>query len=100
MEDLRSRLVAVKEGGGITGEEKIRERLSGLYGSVNGYDGRPSQSQLDNMQTLLGELDQAEADFQKTAAAQLKVVNPALERQKLEPIKVMTREEWESKQKK
>jgi hypothetical protein len=97
MEDLRARLVAVKEGGGITGEEKLREKLAELYGSVNGYDGRPSQSQLDYMQTLLGELDQAEADFRKTAAAQLQTVNPALEKQKLEPIRVMTREEWGKK---
>jgi hypothetical protein len=99
MEELRARLVAVKEGGGITGEEKLREKLGELYGSVNGYDGRPSQSQLDSLQTLLGELDKAEADFQKTANAQLQSVNPALEKEKLEPVKIMTREDWEKKQK-
>jgi hypothetical protein len=100
MEALRSRLVAVKEGGGITGEEKLREKLGDLYGSINGYDGRPTQSQLDNMQTILTQLDQAETDFQKAVSTYLPVINPALEKQKLEPIKPLTREDWEKKQSK
>jgi photosystem II stability/assembly factor-like uncharacterized protein len=98
MEALRSRLVAVRETGGITGEEKLREKLGDLYGSVNGYDGRPTQSQLENIQTLLAQLDQAEADLQKALASQLPAINPTLEKQKLEPIKPLSREEWEKKQ--
>jgi photosystem II stability/assembly factor-like uncharacterized protein len=100
MEALRGRLVAVKEGGGITGEEKLREKLGDLYGSINGYDGRPTQSQLDNMQTILTQLDQAEADFQKAVSTHLPVINPALEKQKLDSIKPLTREDWEKKQSK
>ena len=41
---LRKKIVATKEGGAITGEERLRENLADLYGSVNGYDGRPSQN--------------------------------------------------------
>src|SRR6266852_1313497 len=37
--------------------------------------------------------------FDKTAAAQFPALNSAMENQKLEPIKVLTREEWEKKQK-
>lgn len=99
LEDLRSRLVAVKEGGGITGEEKLREKMIALYGSINSFDGRPTQSQLDNMQTLTGELDKGEADLQKLAATRLPAVNSALEQLKQQPIRPMTREEWEKKQK-
>lgn len=98
MEALRSRLVAVKEGGGITGEEKLREKLGDLYGSINQYDGRPTQSQLDNMQTLLALLNQAEADFQKAMANDLPGINAALTQQKLDPIKALTREDWKKKQ--
>ena len=97
MESLRSQLVAVKEGGAITGEEKLREKLGDLYGSLNGYDGRPTQSQLDNMNTLVARLNQAEADFQKTAASQLQTINPGLQQQKLEPIKTLAREDWEKR---
>ncbi|HKD14123.1 MAG TPA: glycosyl hydrolase [Candidatus Angelobacter sp.] len=98
MENLRSRLVAVKEGGAITGEEKLRERLGDLYSSVNEYDGRPTQSQLDSMQTLSAQLNQAEADFQKTISVELPVINPVLEQKKLDTIKPLTREDWEKKQ--
>ena len=98
MENLRSRLVAVKEGGAITGEEKLREKLGDLYGSINEYDGRPTQSQLDSMQTLSAQLSQAEADFQKTIGTELPLINPALEQKKLDPIKPLTREDWEKKQ--
>jgi photosystem II stability/assembly factor-like uncharacterized protein len=97
MEALRGRLVAVKEGNGLTGEEKLREKLGGLYGSINGYDGRPTQSQLENIDTLLAQLNAAEADFQKTAVTQLQTINPVLEQQKLEPIKPLLRSDWEKK---
>jgi hypothetical protein len=42
LDDLRSKIVATKEGGAITGEERIREHLGNLYGDVNGYEGRPT----------------------------------------------------------
>jgi len=29
----------------ITGEERLREFLGGLYGDVNGYEGRPTDQQ-------------------------------------------------------
>ena len=37
----------LREGGFLAGEEQLREDLAGLYGSVNGYEGRPTQSQID-----------------------------------------------------
>lgn len=98
MEALRARLVAVKEGGAITGEEKLREKLADLYGSINQYDGRPTQSQLESMQTLFALLNQADADFQKTVNSQLPGINPALEKEKLDPIKPLTRDDWKKKQ--
>ncbi|HEY6248566.1 MAG TPA: glycosyl hydrolase [Candidatus Angelobacter sp.] len=98
MEALRSRLVAVKEGGAITGEEKLREKIGDLYGSINEYDGRPTQSQLDGVQTVLALLNQAEADFQKILATELPAINTTLEKQRLQPIKPLIREDWEKKQ--
>ncbi len=38
-DEIRSKIVATKEGGMITGEERLREYLGGLYGDVNGYEG-------------------------------------------------------------
>ena len=37
--DASKKIVATKEGGAITGEERIREHLDLLYGAVNGWEG-------------------------------------------------------------
>src|SRR5260370_25562593 len=42
---VRSKIVATKEGGAITGEERLREFLAGLYGDVSSYEGRPPDAQ-------------------------------------------------------
>jgi photosystem II stability/assembly factor-like uncharacterized protein len=97
LEDFRSTLVAVKEGGQITGEKKLRENLGELYGGVNGYEGRPTQSQLERMTVLGKQLDAATAKLQSMTTQQLQSVNPALQQEKLEPLALMTQEEWSKK---
>ena len=47
VDEMRRKIVATKEGGMITGEERLRENLSDLYGNVVGYEGRPTQTQID-----------------------------------------------------
>jgi len=92
--------VATKEGGGITGEEKIREQMGTLYGSVNGYEGRPTQSQIQRMTALGKELDAVVAEFNALTKKELPVVNAALEKKKITPITLMTKTDWEKKQEK
>jgi photosystem II stability/assembly factor-like uncharacterized protein len=58
LEGLRKTLVATKESKGITGEERLREKMGGLYASVGFYPGRPTNS-------LLERIDGLEFDFQK-----------------------------------
>ena len=42
----RKKIVATKEGGAITGEERIREHLDDLYGALAGWEGRPAKYQV------------------------------------------------------
>ena len=49
---LRKKIVATKEGGAITGEERLRENLADLYSSVIGYDGRPTQMEIDRTDAI------------------------------------------------
>jgi hypothetical protein len=58
---LHASLVNTKEGM-ITGEEQVRERLSSLYGEINSYLGRPSNSH----QQLAASLKQRVADATRT----------------------------------
>jgi hypothetical protein len=60
--------VATKEGGAITGEERLREFLAGLYGDVNGYEGRPTDSQVARGDVLAHELDDVIQEFRSLAS--------------------------------
>jgi len=99
LEDFRSTLVAVKEGGMITGEHKLRENMGELYGGVNGYSGRPTQSQIESTGLMQKKLDDASKQFQSIIGSSVAPLNTALQEQKLEPLKTMTREEWDKKDK-
>lgn len=58
MEGLRNSLDSLNKAlvntklGFVTGEEQLREELAELYGSVNGYMGRPTESQLIKTEAL------------------------------------------------
>ncbi len=99
LEDFRSTLVSVREGGMITGEKKLREKLGELYGGVNGYSGRPTQSQIDSTAAFQKKLDDASQQFQSITGAALPSLNTALQGKSMEPLKAMSREDWEKKQK-
>jgi len=96
VDDLRKRIVATKEGGMITGEERLREFTTGLYGGIVSYEGRPSQMQIDRADALARELADVAKDFDAWTAKELPGINSALAKKKLEPIKVPSRNEWES----
>ncbi|MGB8013569.1 MAG: glycosyl hydrolase [Terriglobales bacterium] len=99
LDDFRSTLVSVKEGGMITGEKKLREDLGELYGAVNGYSGRPTQSQIESTAVLKKKLDEAGVKFQSITASEVTPLNTALQGKQLDPVKVTSREDWDKKQK-
>ncbi|TMQ08328.1 MAG: hypothetical protein E6J91_33485 [Deltaproteobacteria bacterium] len=98
LEALRSKLVATKEVGFISGEEQLRERLGECYGGVNGYDGRPTESQLHRKDVLKKELADAATELDGIVKAHLEAVNAALARDKLPPITKLSRDDWQKKQ--
>ena len=97
-DELRKKIVATKEGGMITGEERLRENLADLYGNVVFYDGRPSQTQVERTDAIARELADVAKDFDAWAAKELGGLNSALVKQRLEPIRLLTREQWEAKE--
>ncbi len=95
LEKIRKELVATKEGLGITGEERIREKLSELYGSIVGYDGRPTDSQLERLKGLSFELKKQKDIADGIWKTDLPKVNVALSGAKMNPLSVMTKDEFE-----
>jgi hypothetical protein len=95
--DALHQTLVVTEGGWISGREELRERLGTLYGDISFYDGRPTDSQLERMKRLQAELEDKKAEFEAEAQA-IDRMNKMLARRDLEPVKLLTREEWEKQQ--
>ena len=96
-DELRSKIVATKEGGMITGEERIRELLGQLYGTVNGYEGRPADYQAARADSLAHELEDVIGEFQKLTQKELPGINAGLKKKKVEAIPVLAESEWQKK---
>jgi hypothetical protein len=91
---IRSRIVATKEGGMITGEERLREFLSELYGDVSSYEGRPTDSQAARGEVLGHELEDVIKEFTDLTARELPDLNKGLQAKKLAAIAVVSEDDW------
>jgi hypothetical protein len=92
---IRSKIVATKEGGAITGEERIRENLGDLYGNVNLYEGKPTAMQVMRTQALEKELADVWNEFDALAKKDLAAVNASLQKKSLQPITVISEADWQ-----
>jgi len=77
-DDIRKKIVATKEGGAITGEERLREHMDELYGAIMSYDGKPTDYQLARTDALGKELGDVKQSFAKLREGELVKVNAAL----------------------
>lgn len=94
LEALRQVLTETKESKGITGEEKMRVFIGRLYVMTEGSDDLPTASTLKRMAFLQGELKK----YQEQAGGmfkQLEGLNPGLQKEKLAPLSVIDRANWE-----
>jgi hypothetical protein len=79
LDDVRKRIVATKEGGAITGEERLREHTDLLYGAIMSYEGAPAAYQVERIGVLEAELADIERQFEGLTASELPGVNQALQ---------------------
>lgn len=90
---LHRGLTAMREGGMLTGEEQIRERVSELYGGVTGWGGAPSEEQLARLAALESEVATAAKQLAALTAGELAKWNEGAGRKM--PVVVPTREAWD-----
>jgi photosystem II stability/assembly factor-like uncharacterized protein len=91
--EVKKKIVATKEGGAITGEERIREHLDILYGALQQWEGKPAKYQLERIDALKHELDDAKAEFEAIAKKDIQSLNDELIKKKLEPISTVAENE-------
>jgi hypothetical protein len=96
VEGLRRKIVATKEGGAVTGEERIREKTTGLYGAILNYEGRPGDYQIARIDSLRKELDDVRAEFDSLLAKDLSTINKSLRQKKSQPIEPISRKAWDA----
>jgi hypothetical protein len=85
-DDIRKKIVATKEGGAITGEERLREHMDSLYGAILSHEGRPAQYQLESIDALQRELDDVSREFDAFTAKTLPKINEGLKAKGMRPI--------------
>jgi photosystem II stability/assembly factor-like uncharacterized protein len=86
LEEAKKQIVATKEGGDITGEERIREHLANVYGAINGWEGRPAKYQLERIEVLRRELGDVAKELDAIVAKDVRALDGELKTRKLEPI--------------
>jgi hypothetical protein len=84
--DLRKRIVATKEGGAITGEERLREHMGYVYGAILSTEDRPTSYQMARVDVLERELVDVERDFASLQSTRLIDVNAGLKAKGLQEI--------------
>jgi hypothetical protein len=92
---IRKKIVATKEGGHITGEIRLREKATELYGDLVYYEGRPADYQVARIDSLRHELEDVVKEFEAFLAKDVQPVNPALTKKKLEPVRPLARPDWD-----
>jgi hypothetical protein len=86
LSDARRKIVATKEGGAITGEERIREHLDTVYGALIGWEGRPARYQLDRVEALRRELNDVRQEFETVLKRDVPAIDRELAKRKLGAI--------------
>ncbi len=87
-DEIRRKIVATKEGGAITGEQRLREYTDELYGDISSYDGKPTDYQLARIDALKRETDEVAASFDTFEKNDLAKANDALKSAKQTAITV------------
>ncbi|MEW6279806.1 MAG: sialidase, partial [Candidatus Eremiobacterota bacterium] len=82
-EELRKKIVATKEGGAITGEERLREHADNLYGALLSYEGKPPAYLLERIEVLQRELGDVSREYETLSSE----INRKLEERGLPPLR-------------
>ncbi|HHS12418.1 MAG TPA: glycosyl hydrolase [bacterium] len=100
-EELNNTFIATRgRESGISGEEKLREKTAMVYYSVVRFSGRPTQTLINRANALKIKIDEKGEEAAAFLDRELPGLNRKLEKEEIEPIVLLTREEWEKEKQK
>lgn len=79
-------LISTDKGGIFAGDEQLNEKIIELYGNVNSFPGKPSQSQLERTALFENEVKEAERVFTLMVEKELPAINSLRTKAGLEPL--------------
>ncbi len=86
LEEAKKKVVATKEGGAITGEERIREHIDLLYGALLSWEGKPARYQVERIDALAHELHDVTAEVDAIVHGDVAAVDADLKGRGMAPI--------------
>ena len=86
---LRKLVVATKEGGAITGEERLREKTDDVYGAITSTEGAPTSYAVARVGALEYELADVETQFATLTGSDMNALNDKLKAKSLPPLSVV-----------
>ncbi len=93
MDSLHLKMVVVKEGK-VVGEERLREKIGFLYGSIMSYKGRPTDSQSSGLASLAKEVDKISSDLAAFKDKDLPQLNKDLVKAGKKEVALISEEEF------
>jgi photosystem II stability/assembly factor-like uncharacterized protein len=87
-DELRKEIVATKEGGAITGEERLREHVDDVYGAITSVEDRPTNYQIARVDALDRELKDVEGQWAAFQSGDLATFNAKLKAANLPPVTI------------
>ena len=93
MDSLHLKMVVVKEGK-VVGEERLREKIGFIYGSVMSYKGKPTDSQLQGLSSLSKDMDKINAELVDFKDKYLPELNKKLVKAGKKEITVISEEDF------
>lgn len=90
---LRSEILLTKVAQ-VNSDEKLREKISSIYGAVSRYEGRPTDSQMERLESLKKDFEAKKGEFEAMQAA-INVLNEQLKKLNQAPIELISREAFD-----
>ena len=93
MDSLHSKMVATKEGK-VTGEERLREKIAFIYGTILSYHGKPTDSQVSGLNSLEKEVEKISKNITNFMKKDLLTINQELVKANITEIRILSEEEF------